>query len=376
MAESHSRYDAGVVELAAPAVLHRWQATGTAVVSYMYDANGNVTNRGSDTFAWDYENLLTSTTIGGTTTSFTYRGDGLRASQTSGSTTTSYTWDLNSSLPVVLDDGSQYVYGNGLVSQVSGASTYYYLADGLGSTMATTDAFGNVVNGYTYDVYGKTTASSGSQPNSIEFAGQQTDATGLQYLRARYYDPATGSFLSRDPLSALPSWSGSPFGYAGGNPATVRDPRGLCIDNNDPSECFFGEGEAGVGPGGNAENVHVGNPTPEIPQAEPEQGATTGTRSLSGEYPEWPTDPGQIQHIFDDKPGHVNPQSAADRDAWIRTFKEVASDPANLREDLAKHFGVDVTVYTQTVEDGAQVWVEVANGRISDAGLNTPGMAR
>jgi len=110
-------------------------------VSYTYDANGIVTNRGSDTFAWDYENRLTSTTIGGTTTSFTYRGDGLRASQaTWGSTTTGYTWDLNSSLPVVLDDGSQYVYGNGLVSQVSGTSTYYYLADGLGSTMATTDA--------------------------------------------------------------------------------------------------------------------------------------------------------------------------------------------------------------------------------------------
>ena len=72
----------------------------------------------------------------------------LRASQTTGSTTTSYTWDLNSSLPVVLDDGSQYVYGNGFVSQVSGASTYYYLADGLGSTMATTDASGAVVNGY------------------------------------------------------------------------------------------------------------------------------------------------------------------------------------------------------------------------------------
>ena len=48
----------------------------------------------------------------------------------------------------MLDDGSQYVYGDGLVSQVSGASTYYYLADGLGSTMATTDASGAVVNGY------------------------------------------------------------------------------------------------------------------------------------------------------------------------------------------------------------------------------------
>jgi hypothetical protein len=69
---------------------------------------------------WFYGIL--ETTVGSTTTSFTYRGDGLRVSQTTGSTTTSYTWDLNSSLPVVLDDGSQYVYGNELVSQVSATS--------------------------------------------------------------------------------------------------------------------------------------------------------------------------------------------------------------------------------------------------------------
>ena len=104
--------------------------------------------------------------------------------------------------------------------------------------MATTDASGNVVNGYTYDVYGKTTASSGSQPNSFQFAGHQTDPTGLQYLRARYYDPSTGSFLSRDPLSAIPGWSGSPFGYAGASPSSNVDPTGntclgpVCIDRN------------------------------------------------------------------------------------------------------------------------------------------------
>jgi len=94
--------------------------------------------------------------------------------------------------------------------------------------MATTDASGNVVNTYTYDVYGKTTASSGSQPNSFQFAGHQTDPTGLQYLRARYYDPSTGSFLSRDPLSAIPGWQENPFGYAGANPAKFSDPTGLC----------------------------------------------------------------------------------------------------------------------------------------------------
>ena len=57
--------------------------------------------------------------------------------------------------------------------------------------MKTVDATGTVVNGYTYDVYGKKTSSTGSQANEFDFAGQQTDATGLQYLRARYYDPTT-----------------------------------------------------------------------------------------------------------------------------------------------------------------------------------------
>ncbi len=143
-------------------------------------------------------------------------------------TPTTFTWDIDRGLPEVFDDGSQYVYGAGLISQVAGANTYYYLADGLGSVMATTDASGSVVNGYTYDVYGAPTSSSGSQANDREFAGQQTDPTGLQYLRARYYDPATGSFLSRDPLSAEPSWLGSPFVYAGASPADYSDPTGLC----------------------------------------------------------------------------------------------------------------------------------------------------
>jgi RHS repeat-associated protein len=103
----------------------------------------------------------------------------------------------------------------------------YYLADGLGSTMATTDASGNVVNTYAYDPYGATTSSTGSQPNPYQFAGQATDSTGLQYLRARYYDPATGTFLSSDPMGASPAWTGNPYGYANGNPALLVDPYGL-----------------------------------------------------------------------------------------------------------------------------------------------------
>jgi len=48
--------------------------------------------------------------------------------------------------------------------------------------------------------------------------------TGFQYLRARYYEPATGQFLSRDPMVAM---TGSPYGYVDGDPLNGTDPLGL-----------------------------------------------------------------------------------------------------------------------------------------------------
>jgi uncharacterized protein RhaS with RHS repeats len=86
------------------------------------------------------------------------------------------------------NDGKQYVYGLGLISQKQGGTRYWYLADGLGSTLAMVDSAGVVQKSYTYDVYGKPTAT-GGLANEFDFAGQQTDGTGLQYLRARYMDP-------------------------------------------------------------------------------------------------------------------------------------------------------------------------------------------
>jgi RHS repeat-associated protein len=63
--------------------------------------------------------------------------------------------------------------------------------------MKTVDASGTAVNSYTYDVYGTASASE-TVPNEFDFGGQQTDqTTGLQYLRARYYDPTAGRFISR-----------------------------------------------------------------------------------------------------------------------------------------------------------------------------------
>jgi RHS repeat-associated protein len=65
-----------------------------------------------------------------------------------------------------------------------------------------------------------------SQPDLVsgDCVGQYTDPTGLIYLRARYYDPATGQFLTSDPLVDS---TRSPYGYVAGNPLNNTDPSGL-----------------------------------------------------------------------------------------------------------------------------------------------------
>ncbi|HEX5141920.1 MAG TPA: RHS repeat-associated core domain-containing protein [Dehalococcoidia bacterium] len=221
-------------------------------VTYTWDDNGNLTARGSDSFAWDAEDHMTSATVSSVTTTFAYNGDGLRDSLTVNSNMTTFTWDVNTSIPQVLDDEDfRYVYGLGRIAQV-GADTYYYLTDGLGSTMALADDTGALVNTYDYDVFGAERASTGSQANDFTFAGEQVDeSTGLQYLRARYYDVETGGFLSGDPLTKSPNSSGHAFSFARSNPTNLTDPTGLDPDepipvpappagNFDDHQCFDG----------------------------------------------------------------------------------------------------------------------------------------
>ncbi|HLF79433.1 MAG TPA: DUF6531 domain-containing protein [Dehalococcoidia bacterium] len=227
-------YDAAGNRLTKGATSYTYDAadrmTVAGGVSYGYDNNGNQTSRGSDTYAWDAEDRMTAATVGGTTTTFAYNGDGLRNSRTVGGNTTTFTWDVVPSVPQVLDDGAfKYVYGLERIGEVGpGATTHYYLPDGLGSTMALVDASGTVVKTYNYDVFGAVRSQTGSQANEFQFTGEQVDtSTGLQFLRARYYDSNSGRFIARDPLWKDPFWTEHPFAYASANPVNHTDPSGL-----------------------------------------------------------------------------------------------------------------------------------------------------
>ena len=151
---------------------------------------------------------------------------------TVGANTANYTWDVNSPLPQTLQDGTNtYVYGLGRISSTDGAGNQtYYTSDGLGSTADLTDASATKTDGYTYDAFGAPTHSPGGSPQPFGFTGQQTDAdSGLQYLRARYYDPATGRFISQDREagSIYSPITQDRYSYTGANPTSRSDPLGM-----------------------------------------------------------------------------------------------------------------------------------------------------
>ena len=202
-------------------------------MSYDYDDNGNQTARGDDTFEYDHENRLTESVIDSVTSSSVYNGDGLRMSDTVGQTTTSYVWDVAAGLPAVLQDGANtYVYGLDLISATDGQGAQtYFTHDGLGSTTDLTDDEGDETDDYTYDIFGAIRSQSGSSDNFWLFTGEQQDAdSDMYYLRARYYNPAIGRFLGRDPLTgcALQPQTQNRYAYVENNPANLVDPSGMC----------------------------------------------------------------------------------------------------------------------------------------------------
>ncbi|MEX0800041.1 MAG: RHS repeat-associated core domain-containing protein [Dehalococcoidia bacterium] len=150
-----------------------------------------------------------------------------------GQTTTDYIWDVAAGLPVVLQDGANtYVYGLDLISATDGAGDQtYFTSDGLGSTSDLTDEDGDAVASYTYDVFGAIRSQTGID-TLFRFNGQQLDDGGLYYLRARYYDPQTGRFLSRDPFPGYAEKPATqhPYAYALNNPCNYADPTGLASE--------------------------------------------------------------------------------------------------------------------------------------------------
>jgi RHS repeat-associated protein len=202
-------------------------------LNYTWDANGNLLNDGTNTYTYNAANRLVQVSNAQNAIQNVYDGAGNRYQQILDAQTTTYTLDLAGDLSQVLADGSAtYYYGIERFAQASGGNTEYMLGDQLGSLRLLTDANGQATLQQSYDPFGNVLASSGSTLTTYGYTGELRDASGLTYLRARYYNPATGSFTSRDPFSGVLTQPGTlnAYTYALNNPLRYTDPSGEFID--------------------------------------------------------------------------------------------------------------------------------------------------
>jgi RHS repeat-associated protein len=209
-----------------------------------WDNNGNMTSFGSQTYTYDRANRLTQVVSGTLTTGFTYNGAGDRVAKTVDGVTTAYVLDPAAGLTQVLQettDGqtTSYLYGHDLLAQYDSGTWAYHVDDGLGSVRQLADRAGQVVQGYSFSPFGVPLGESGGEPYG--FTGEQWDASaGLVYLRARYYSPQTGRFITED---QVPGYVRIPkslhvYVYAWNKPTLLTDPSGWQVP---PEDCSPGE---------------------------------------------------------------------------------------------------------------------------------------
>jgi RHS repeat-associated protein len=206
--------------------------------AYAYDDLGNrvqaADRQGAMRYAWTGPNLLREVTLpSGAVVRYFYDAFGRRVRKQLADTSISYVWAGNH-LVQELHEGPdgvrsvEYLYFPGShrpLAKCDGGRVYYYHCDQLGTPLLLTDAAVRLVWSASYTAFGGASAEHQFVAQPLRLPGQYfDDETGLHYNRARYYDPALGVYLSRDPLSPAGE---NAYVYAGANPINVIDPLGL-----------------------------------------------------------------------------------------------------------------------------------------------------
>ncbi len=223
---------------------------------YTYDANGNQIKKTADgkteTNTYDGLNQLIGFTDGETTASYKYNASGLRYEKTVDGQTINHVWDGSQQIIAdVVDnqfyEADCYIRGTNLVAKYNyrnGDKTEYtyYTQNAHGDVVNLTDKTGKVTKTYTYDAFGVEKNIDENDSNAFRYCGEYYDTeTGTIYLRARYYNPSTGRFISRDSYAGKNEepLSLNKYTYCQNNPLIFVDPSGkysVVIWANYPNE--------------------------------------------------------------------------------------------------------------------------------------------
>ena len=226
-------------------------ATGDEI--YTYDAGGRIESITRDGETWNIEyntaDLITLITDseGNIVVQYTYDSNGRRIEATDNSGSRDYlvapmgNSDLESPHIITNDNGdliSAYVYGGAmpLMRLDENGNPVYYLTDAMGSVIGLADGSGAEVADFRYDSFGNLRSSTGVEGDREELAGGDfrfqgqwlESTTDLYHFRARYYDPESGRFVSRDPVEVIEyePESSNPYQFVYNNPRIYSDPSG------------------------------------------------------------------------------------------------------------------------------------------------------
>lgn len=200
-------------------------------VSFSYDNEGQLSSGYGSSYTFDYEHRL----IGiGSSYQFLYDGNGNRLQAVRSGVVTRYIYNAGGNLLAEADSLNNitryYIYGLGLLAIVTPSDQVYcYHFNAIGSTIAMTDQTQAMVNKYAYDPFGNIVNQVEAVSQPFRFVGQfgvMTEPNGFYYMRARYYDPDVGRFISEDP-AGFEGGDVNLITYVQNNPVNLVDPLGL-----------------------------------------------------------------------------------------------------------------------------------------------------
>ncbi|MFD2115286.1 RHS repeat-associated core domain-containing protein [Paenibacillus yanchengensis] len=174
-----------------------------------------------------------------------------------------------------------YLRGNSLAMlETATGEKGYYMVNGHGDVTGITDTAGELINEYTYDIWGKPLEHSETIEQSFRYSGEYWDEeTNLQYLRARWYDPSIGRFINEDTYEGELSnpLSLNLYTYVHNNPLRYIDPSGNYCVSQDGKWAHSGSCKSDSSVYLGDDDTYYGSPTIE-------KGVITGYVGKSGPF--------------------------------------------------------------------------------------------
>jgi RHS repeat-associated protein len=220
-------------------ILNQYSAVGANAATY--NTNGNLQTFDGWTYTYDAQNRMTKAQKAATTIDFVYDARNRCVKRTISATVTYFyfdDWSLIDERNAADVQLARYVHGvviDEILVKLSPANTVYYHHDALGSTMRLTDITGNIVEKYSYDVFGAPTMKDGAGitiatsafSNRFSFTGREyVQEVGLYDYRNRMYHQVLGRFLQTDPI-LFAAGDYNLYRYVVNNVSNYNDPLGL-----------------------------------------------------------------------------------------------------------------------------------------------------